>query len=72
MTANTDEIRCDTCFFWKRTGLHLGECRRFPPTVIAAVGFTGLASPHGRRVSAFPDASLDWGCGEHKPKEGAA
>jgi hypothetical protein len=53
---------CSNCRHWKPLGDDLGQCRRFPPTVIHPNQLT----PRGPIVT-FNVTSHDTSCGEHLP-----
>lgn len=48
---------CGDCIYWQQNDArpHLGECRRYPPTVTE-----GAVSHHG----VWPETREDAGCGE--------
>ena len=53
---------CEHCHFWVGPGSGQGECRRYPPEIVAELYTTPVAS--------FPrTAARDW-CGEWRLREG--
>jgi hypothetical protein len=64
--TSPDNVRCETCRFWKPVNEYGGWCKRYPPQlVVLAVHDPAHSSPETH----FPwSAATEW-CGEHQPKE---
>jgi hypothetical protein len=73
---------CGTCLFWleiesddtNKTGLRIGSCRRYPPTITATpeqqkdeLRFYGPVD--GVRGGVFPLTETDTWCGEYEAKK---
>ena len=55
------QVSCGSCYFWKETTEHRGQCRKIAPEAYGRTGANSYSS-----VSIWPATDdIDW-CGDHK------
>lgn len=72
----TPNQTCLNCKFWKSISISLGDCRRFPPTVVTSTD-SETEGEHGeyREIirsttsTQWPDTSADDWCGEFQKND---